>query len=160
MKDLEIKVVSSRENYYIGQCLQIATENHISNGGTLMYYDLVRHAKYIVCAMKDGQVLGFAGMVEGFAVDNDFYVLQIAVRKDYSRKGVGSEILDYIVHHSKGYSVVTSNVKKTNEASNKLHLKAGFEQLDQFESYFYRLPTENIKNNQIMEYTEDENERE
>lgn len=142
---------------YVIQCLEIARQNHVDNGGTLRYATIVQNSKYLICAVKDNKVLGYAGMVEDFVIENDFYIYQIAIDKNYAGKGIGTNLMEFIKTHSKGYSYITSSVRKNNKISNKLHKKSGFEKFDINEDeYVYFLPTQYIKNNNKIKFIENE----
>lgn len=155
--DFKIKVVSGKDEFYIKQCLEIAKENHVKNGGTLNYEAIVQYSKYVICAVQGKQVLGYVGMVKDFLLKDDFYVYQIAVAKAYAGNGIGSALMNYVKHHSKGFPVITSNVMKNNESSNKMHLKAGFTQLDtSSDEYTYILKTDNIAENEYISFSEDD----
>lgn len=155
MSNYEIKVVENNRIFYIHQCLAIAQENLVENGGTLRFPSLVRSCKYVVCALKDDEVLGYVGLVENFATDDDLYVMQIAVKKSEAGKGIGSQLLEYVKQHSKGYRFISSHVDKSNAISNKLHIKEGFEIIDTGSRNLYIFPTNRIAERDTLSYTDE-----
>jgi len=160
MNDFEIKVVKTTNLEIMQQCIDIVCENLVVNGGTLKFPTIIYRCQYIICAVKDDKVLGFAGMVKNFAKANDFYIMQIAVHKPEMGKGIGSALMEYLIHHSRGFDYITSNAEENNVASNNLHLKMGFEQFKSNSGYFYILPTEKIRDNAYIHFTEEEKENE
>ena len=158
--DYQIKVISPSNMQYLHQCLEIAEENLEENGGTLMFPSIICHCQYIICAVKEDNVIGYIGLVKNFAIKNDLYVMQIAVRKNEMGKGVGTSLMKYLLQHSKGNKYITSNVKANNTRSNKLHSKMGFERFDSYSGYLYLKETDKIANNEYLFYTEEEKENE
>lgn len=159
MQDYQIKVVSRDDREYVHDCIDIAMENNIKNGGTLYHYDLVEYSKYIICVFEKEKMLGYAGVMEGIAMPNDLHINTLAIAKSHQRQGIGSIILDYIIHHSLGYDAITSNARHYNKSSINLHLKLGFKQEEGKEGNFnYTILTKDVTNNQRLCYTEDEKE--
>ena len=128
MKNSKYKVIvtTPEDKDIVKKCEKIAFENNVENGGTLRFLGLVGYADYIMYCTCDDKVVGFAALNENFAYKNDIYILQIAVKKEFQNQGVGTELFEYLFHHSKQYRCITSNVKKGNESSLKLHKKFGF----------------------------------
>lgn len=144
-------IVADKHSKYINQCLKIAKQNHESNGGTLKFVDIVAYCKYIVCATKNNEVLGYVALVDSVSEDKTLYIAQLAVKNSKKRKGIGSALMKYIINHSKDYQTIKSNVQPNNIASKNLHIKLGFEQ-DYNNSFVFQ--TEDIKNNKCLQYTE------
>lgn len=161
MHDFEIKVVHNNNKNIVGECLGIAKQNHLINGGTLRFMSIVQNSDYIICAVKDEKVLGYIGMVKDFIFKGDFYIYQLAIKKDEMQKGIATSLMNYVKSHSKGYVAITSNVRKDNIPSFRLHEKLGFVPYDTSrEQFTFVLPTEHIVNNDKIKYTDEENELE
>ena len=154
--NFDIKVVSPSNLEYLTQCLDIAEENLEANGGTLMFPSIVCHCQYIICAVKEEKILGYLGLVKNFAIKNDLYIMQIAVRKNQMNQGIGTSLVEYLKCHSKGYEYITSNVKVDNQASNKLHQKMGFERFDSYSGYLYLMNVDKIDKNEYLFFTEEQ----
>lgn len=155
MKNFEIIVVSTDDREYIHQCIEIAKENNVVKGGTLHHFDLVELSKYVVCVVDGEKVLGYAGAMENVSLPNSLHINTLAVSKELFRKGIGSAILNYIIHHSLGYDAVTSNARYYNTGSIKLHQKMGFKQEEgKNENYNYTILTKDVTENQILCYSE------
>ena len=126
----EIVVTTSNDRDIVNKCEEIASENNIKNGGKLVYQGLVSCANYVMyCTYKD-EVVGYVALDENFAYKGDIYILQVAVKKEFQHQGVGTTMFNYLFHHSKQYRCITSNVRKDNECSLKLHKKFGFSLMD------------------------------
>ena len=95
----------------INQVFYINNQNLYINGGQLHYKGILLH-KYAVLAKIDNIVIGYALLITGFLLDNDLYVMQVAVNKLYQYKGVGSKLYQYFFKHLKGYKIITANVKR------------------------------------------------
>lgn len=157
MQDLEFKVVKNDNREYVLQCLEIFRENHVNNGGMLKNTLAVLMSDYIVCALKEGEVVGYLVLVEDNYKDNDIFFEQLAVKKSFQHQGIGTALVEYVKKHSLNYSYITSNVRGDNDASNNLHLKMGFEQSRRGNyDYTYILPTEQISNRLPLELTEED----
>lgn len=158
MEDIEIKVIKIWDKKYFDGCLQIAR----SYAKELSHYEGILMSHYVVCAIKEEKVLGYISLVDDNKFSGDLYMLQVAVDKEERGKGIANVLLDYVLHHSKGFTRVACDIKWNNEKSIKVHEKAGFTRKGNCESgrsYRYVVMTENIKDNDYIEYT-DEKEKE
>jgi len=157
MKEYQIKVVNSFDKEYVNQCIEIAKQHEKALG----HYEGVLISNYIICADKSGKVLGFIGMIDDKCMSGDFYISQVAVDKEEMGKGIASELLKYVKHHSKGYTRITSDIKLDNKRSISLHEKAGFEKIgycQSLRSFRYSIAVDKIDNNEYIQYTEAESE--
>ena len=154
MTTFDIKVITPKDKFYIDQCLEIAKDNHVDNGGKLSYYMAVKDGcDYIICAIKGEKVLGYLGVNKNLR--QEFVVVQIAVGKDEREKGVGTALLQYLKHHSKSVKQIISFADKDNIPSINMHKKSGFKQIDEEYDYYFELKTEKIKDNQTLEFTDE-----
>lgn len=125
MEDYVIKVVKPTDIKYVNQCIEIAKQYPKEIG----HHESAIMSDYLICADKKGRVLGFVALIEDDILLNEFYVIQVAVAKSKTRQGIASALLEYVKKHSKGYTRITSDVKKDNISSINLHKKVGFETL-------------------------------
>jgi len=87
-------------------------------------YRIVRRdSDYVICAFNGDELIGFLSLNVDWYHNNDFYVSEIAVRKDYRKYGVGTEMLKLAIKHSGEFDVLTAHVLKSNVASNALFNK-------------------------------------
>lgn len=147
-KRIEIKLTNNKNKKIVDECEEIALENHVSNGGTLRYTNLVKHASdYVLYCTYNNRVIGFLALKEDFLLKNDIYLMQIAVKKQFQNMGIGTALIKYIKSHSKQYKYITSNVRKDNVASQKLHEKNNFKISNETtDEYIYCLRVKKIFN--------------
>ena len=157
MTNFDIKVVSALNTKYISQCEDIAEKHHKDNGGTLSFVSLVRLADYVICAVKNNKVVGYAGVAEDYLAKGDMFILQIAVAPNYIMEGIASSLMEYIKVHSKGRKVIVSGVEEDNYATRHLYDKMGFsiQELSGNE-LTYTISTRQIENNNNLACTEEE----
>ena len=152
-EQMKLIVTQGGNREYADQCIAIAEQHHVTNGGTLQFTQIVKYAHYLVCALDDDKVVGYVGLVENGIIDSDLYICQIAVDKEYAHQGIGTQLLDYVLHHSKKYKLVTSSVLAYNEYSQKLHEKLGFVVLknNQYQYQYIRM-TQDVVGNQELRF--------
>lgn len=150
-KKFELKITNVKNKEIVDQCEMIALENHISNGGTLRYLNLVSNASdYVLYCTYDNKVIGFIALTENFLINNDIYLMQIAVKKQFQKMGIGTALIKYLKSHSKQYKYITSNVRKDNIASQKLHEKNKFKKMkDIGNEYIYCFKSKMIFNKKL-----------
>lgn len=150
-KKFEIKITGVDNKEIVDQCEMIALENHISNGGTLRYLNLVKNASdYVLYCAYNNKVIGFLALTKSFLYKNDIYLMQIAVKKQFQKMGIGTALIKYLKSHSKQYKYITSNVRKDNIPSQKLHEKNNFKKIYETEDeYVYCQKTKKIFNKKL-----------
>ena len=92
----------------------------------------------VFVAVSDEKVIGFSGVQ---TVLDEAYITNIAVKKEFRRKGVGKAILSAIINHCKESSFVTLEVRVSNQTAIKLYEKSGFVSQG-IRKNFYSHPTE------------------
>ncbi len=173
MKDLKFEVVRG-ESIYSSDIEAIYHQNDKAHGG--IFYDrciikdinkLARDYRkniYIICAIKDGKVVGFAQLTDAY-VPNSLYIAILAVEKEHRMQGIGKAIIEYALHHSVGHSSVSLEAFTSNEKAMKLYSSLGFEKVLSYtiegsafeneEQNFFRVSVEKILDNEQMEYTQE-----
>lgn len=89
-----------------------------------------------ICALgENGVVMGYAGLT---VVAGEGYINNIAVRQEYRRQGVASELLKVFLRFGKaqGLSFLTLEVRASNEAAKRLYMKHGFAQVGRRKNYY------------------------
>lgn len=154
MEDYEIKVVKSTDTKYVNQCIEIAKQYPKEIG----HHESVIMSDYLICADKKGRVIGFIALIGNDILLNEFYVTQVAVAKSKTRQGIASALLKYVKKHSKGYTRITSDVKKDNIISINLHKKVGFETLSycsDTKSFKMVIYVDKIADKEFIDYTDE-----
>ncbi len=81
-------------------------------------------ASYVV-ALSEGRVIGYGGL---WRVFNEGHITNIAVHPEFRRCGAGSKIMDRIMEicDENHITDITLEVRRSNEAAQKLYEKYGF----------------------------------
>ncbi len=91
------------------------------------FYDELTKNKmaiYIV-AKKDNEIIGYGGM---WHVINEGHITNVAVKKEYRGKGVGTKIIDAFIDIAKEKEMIgiTLEVRVSNDIAKNLYKKNGF----------------------------------
>lgn len=140
---MEYRVINSTDDDFEAVCMHceknIVPDNLVSNGGTLHFQFLTYQSDCIVIAQESSSVIGFNALE--INSNMGFYVKQIAVRKDYQRKGIGTTLLSIGKEMADKLSLpVYAHVREYNIGSQKTFEKCGFEKEDTYrtkDSFFY-----------------------
>ena len=152
MLDYKIEVFRPNNKFYIDQCLKIAYSYHVDNGGFLGYRNAVKDAcDYVICAVHGEEVLGYLGV--NFNQRKELVIVQTAVKEEYKRQGIATELLLYLKHHSLGFEKIVSFVDKQNQPSIKMHLHMDFRYQNCGPDIFFEMPTKFIEGNEILQET-------
>lgn len=81
-------------------------------------------ARYVV-ALIDGQIVGYGGV---WLIIDEGHITNIAVRKGFRKKGIGSELLKGLIEVCKNRDLtsMTLEVRESNLAARNLYKKHGF----------------------------------
>ena len=88
---------------------------------------------FVIC--EDEIVCGFAGL--WFNID-EAHIMNIAVRKDFRKNGIGSELLSFLIDEakSKGKMCITLEVRDDNSPAIELYKKFNFDILGRRKKYY------------------------
>lgn len=100
------------------------------------YEDAQNPLAYYALARIDGELAGYCGI---YSVADEGQITNIAVAKKFRRMGVAKAILDKITEYAvlNGLSVITLEVRESNEAAINLYLKKGFERVGYRKGYYH-----------------------
>lgn len=155
--DYYIEVVKPNNDFYVKQCLEIASKYHVDKGGKLGYYNAVKKdCEFIICAISDEKVLGYLGVHKNRY--GEMVVVQTAVDKDFQGKGIATSLMRFLKHHSLGTSKIISFVDKDNLPAIKLHLGMGFNHSEESYDMYFEINTSKIVGNEILQETVEERE--
>ena len=92
-------------------------------------------AATIVAQGEDGTILGYAGLL---TILDEGYITNIAVRLEYRRQGVASQLLDVFTRFAQGnhMAFLTLEVRDTNAAARALYAKHGYEEVGRRKNYY------------------------
>ena len=126
------KETTNANKEVVAICEQIALENHVKNGGTLTYENLVRDCEEIMYAEHENKVIGFAGLKYYESFKNGIYVEQIAVAKKCQGMGIGSGLIREAIKYARDNNIeyIYANCKRTNKASYYMFKGLRFEEIE------------------------------
>lgn len=92
-------------------------------------------AATLVAQGADGTVLGYAGLL---AVLDEGYITNIAVRPEYRRQGIASELLEVFRRFGQGnrMAFLTLEVRASNAAARALYRKHGYAEVGCRKNYY------------------------
>lgn len=92
-------------------------------------------------AVENDAVVGYIGMS---VVVDEGYIFNVAVDKDFRKKGIGSALVETLVTYAKKNNLcfLTLEVRESNENARSLYEKFGFIKVGERKNY-YSSPTEN-----------------
>ena len=100
------------------------------------FYEQIKSGDRIVYIYKiNGEFIGEGALVvnlddeDYYIADKRIYLSRMIVKKEYRRKGIGTEILRFLIEKAKelGYSEISIGVDKDNIAALNLYRKMGFD---------------------------------
>lgn len=100
--ELLIRECKPKDFYFIGQLIknELGYKELDMNQFQKRILILNNDADYITfVAVSNNELVGFAGVQKGIAYEFDgvyFRVIALAIKRDYQRKGVGTQLLQYI----------------------------------------------------------------
>lgn len=91
----------------------------------IFFQELIAPDRYYFVAEAEGQIIGYAGLQW---VLDEGHITNIAVRKEWQRRGVGSLLLENLISKAKKLNLkfLTLEVRASNKAAQKLYKKYGF----------------------------------
>jgi ribosomal-protein-alanine N-acetyltransferase len=92
-------------------------------------------SSFIVAYGSNGVVLGYAGLT---VVAGEGYINNIAVRQEYRKQGVASDLLNVFIRfaEAQGLAFLTLEVRVSNTAAKNLYMKHGFAQVGRRKNYY------------------------
>lgn len=92
-------------------------------------------AATLVAQGADGTVLGYAGLL---VVLDEGYITNVAVRPEYRRQGIASELLEVFRHFGEGnhMAFLTLEVRASNTAARALYQKHGYAEVGCRKNYY------------------------
>jgi len=106
----------------------------------IFFQELIAPERYYVVAEVGGQIIGYAGLQW---VLDEGHVTNIAVRKEWQRRGIGSLLLENLIVKAKKLNLkfLTLEVRASNRAALSLYKKFGFV-VEGIRKNYYVKPTE------------------
>ncbi len=89
-----------------------------------------------ICALgENGVVMGYAGVT---VVAGEGYINNVAVRQEYRKQGVASELLKVFIRFAEAQKIdfLTLEVRASNDPAKRLYMKHGFAQVGRRRNYY------------------------
>ena len=92
-------------------------------------------AATIVALGEDGTVMGYAGLL---VVLDEGYITNVAVRPEYRRQGVASQLLQVFERFAlgNGLAILTREVRDANAPARALYARHGYEEVGRRKNYY------------------------
>lgn len=125
----------SARNQKYGEFVEgVIRENHVRSGGFLQDQGILSHyAERFLVAFINDKPVGFCTTGSQKVVNPDktplgtsIHILQLGVKKEYTRNGVGSCLLKYLENHSKDNICINAEINCNNRASLATFKNAGY----------------------------------
>ena len=147
---MEIREIKRGTEYFYQVCNYIEEninrENLFKNGGTLNYSNLTYDSDILLVVFDNEIPVGYNSIVK---YKGGLYIYQIAVKKKYQNKGIGTLMLRKAIKIAEEENTfVTAHVMNYNVASQKMFLNLGFKKIDEDKNTgngFYILNQREIK---------------
>ncbi len=93
-----------------------------------------KFAKYIV-AIDQTEIIGYVGI---WYVLDEGSITNVAVRKDYRRKGIANQLVTHILEDAKGKNIqkIFLEVRESNDSAKTLYERHGFEAIGIRKAYY------------------------
>lgn len=118
----------------------IVPENLRKNGGTLNYKNLTYESDFLILCLDETKPVAFCSLVILDTVG--LYVYQIAVKKEYQKKGIGSEMIGMTKQLASNLGInVSAHVMAYNKNSQQTFEKCGFIKNEEYsveDEYYYQ----------------------
>lgn len=90
---------------------------------------------YYIVSLVDGKITGYAGM---WVVLDEAQLTNVALHPDYRGKGMGKEILSYMIELAKqlGAAKMTLEVRKSNQIAQHMYRNLGFTVIGTRKNYY------------------------
>lgn len=126
---MNFKMINRASDDFEQMCAQCETrivpENLKKNGGTLNYHNLTYESDFLILCLSEDIPIAFCSLV---MLDTaGIYVYQIAVKKEYQKKGIGKQMIEMAKGLASNLGMnVSAHVKAYNADSQNMFEKSGF----------------------------------
>lgn len=133
MEGLKVRILKNDDIDFGSICNyceeNITLENHVQNGGTLNYINLTYYSDILLVALSNNVPIAYNSLV--VTKDKTLYVYQIAVKKEYQRLGIGTELMKNAINIAQGLNMdLSAHVREYNIASKGMFESLGFKKID------------------------------
>ncbi|MCK5058983.1 MAG: ribosomal protein S18-alanine N-acetyltransferase [Candidatus Aminicenantes bacterium] len=134
-KKIEIKLRKARIDDI--EAINRIEQAQFSNPWKKHYFsaELFHDISYFYTAEDSGKILGY---IIFWLIEETIELHNIAVHEDYTRRGIGSKMMDFLLEIAarKRVGEIFLEVRKSNRAAEKFYKKYRFEKIDCRKNYF------------------------
>jgi len=134
-------LIREMEEADLDEVYKIERESFTEPWSKASFHEAISDDKnHYMVAVIDGIIVGYCGY---YGVMDEGYIYNVAVSKDYRRRGIGFTMLNELIRHAqeKGIVSLTLEVRKSNHPAINLYKKLGFVEAG-IRKDFYSKPTE------------------
>lgn len=129
-------IIRKMQEADIEKCIDIEKSHNIKIlSKEILKDELKLDSKYYLVALLDNDIVGYIGI--SYVLDTAD-IISIAVKKEFTRKGIASLLLNEIIKfcNEKNISRIFLEVRKSNTKAQSLYKKFGFTKISERKKYY------------------------
>lgn len=135
---MNLKIVKMNRNYLEKICENLINYDEFWTNAVLEDEFNNENSKYFVAIDENNEIIAFGGL--WFNID-EAHVMNIAVKKEFRRQHVGTELLEFLVAEAKkeNKNCITLEVREDNVPAIELYKKLEFDEIGRRKKYYKKL---------------------
>lgn len=135
---MNLKIVKMNRNYLEKICENLINYDEFWTNAVLEDEFNNENSKYFVAIDENDEIIAFGGL--WFNID-EAHVMNIAVKKEFRRQHVGTELLEFLVAEAKkeNKNCITLEVREDNVPAIELYKKLEFDEIGRRKKYYKKL---------------------
>ena len=125
----------------------VCKENLSWNGGTLNYENLTYDSDILFVAYDKKVPIGYTSLI---ITEMGIYVYQIAIKKEYQQRGIGSSMMQMTLDFADSNNMdVSAHVRDYNSNSLKMFTRLGFKKISEKDGNYFLLLEQTKKDKNV-----------
>jgi len=135
---MNLKIVKMNRNHLERICENLINYDEFWTNAVLEDEFNNENSKYFVAIDENDEIIAFGGL--WFNID-EAHVMNIAVKKEFRRQHVGTELLEFLVAEAKkeNKNCITLEVREDNVPAIELYKKLEFDEIGRRKKYYEKL---------------------
>ncbi len=135
---MNLKIVKMNRNHLEEICENLINYDEFWTNAVLEDEFNNENSKYFVAIDENDEIIAFGGL--WFNID-EAHVMNIAVKKEFRRQHVGTELLEFLVAEAKkeNKNCITLEVREDNVPAIELYKKLEFDEIGRRKKYYEKL---------------------
>lgn len=135
---MNLKIVKMNRNHLEKICENLINYDEFWTNAVLEDEFNNENSKYFVAIDENDEIIAFGGL--WFNID-EVHVMNIAVKKEFRRQHVGTELLEFLVAEAKkeNKNCITLEVREDNVPAIELYKKLEFDEIGRRKKYYEKL---------------------